>query len=161
MGAFRPDLDPLVIAMAILGGSISLSVISGFLGVFLSERAERVRELRELERKLGADLSRSLYALSARFTPLYVALWSSIGMLVFPLLSATPYLVAKMEALDLWEAFIASLAATYTALALIGVYLARITGENVYISAFRLLLLGLLASMVVLAFKIVVGVALG
>lgn len=159
VGAFEAHVDPMIMAMAVLGGSLSLSVVSGLLGVFLSERAERIRELRELERKLGADLSRSLYARSAQLIPLYVALWSSAGMLVFPLASITPYVAAKMKLLSIHQAFALSIAIILASLTMIGAYLGRITGERLWLSSLRVLALGVIALVIVLVFKTVLGIA--
>jgi len=154
IGAYSSDLDPKIMILAVLGGSLSLSIVSGFIGVFVSERAERVRELKELEKKLGARLKSSLYAKSITLIPLYVALWSSIGMLVFPLIIVIPYVLALINLLKMWEAFVISIGITLTSLTVIGAYLGFVTGEKIQISALRTLGLGLLALISVTLFKL-------
>jgi predicted membrane protein (TIGR00267 family) len=153
VGAYTPGIDVKVMILAVLGGSISLSIISGFMGVLLSERAERIRELKELERKLGASLRGSIYARATTIIPLYVALWSSTGMLLFPLVMVVPYLASLAGLIGVWEAFLASIAISLVSLMAIGGYLGVITGEGILISALRTLGLGLLVLIIVLVFK--------
>ena len=155
VGAYHPGIDPRIMMLAVLGGSLSLSLISGFIGVLVSERAERIRELRELERKLGARLERTIYAKSATIVPLYVALWSLTGMLLFPLAIVAPYATTLMGVLELFEAFMASIAITLLSLAAIGAYLGIITGGSIWLSALRTLGLGLVALAIVAVFKLV------
>jgi predicted membrane protein (TIGR00267 family) len=153
VGAYTPGIDVKVMILAVLGGSISLSIISGFMGVLLSERAERIRELRELERKLGASLRGSIYARATTIIPLYVALWSSTGMLLFPLVMVVPYLASLAGLIGVWEAFLASTTISLASLMAVGGYLGVITGEGILVSALRTLGLGLLVLIIVLVFK--------
>ncbi len=161
IGAYSANIDPKVMILAVLGGSISLSLVSGFIGVLVSERAERLRELREIEKKLGVRLKSPLYARSTTIIPLYVALWSSTGMLLFPLAIVAPYIIALTGALGVGEAFIISIAIALASLASIGVYLGVVTGERVLISALRTLSLGLLALIIVAVFKLVFKAVVG
>ncbi len=155
MAIFNPTVEPAIIALGMIGGSLSLGVVSGLAGVYLSERAERLREVRELEKKLGGSLEGSVYEKAARVVPVYVALWSFVGMLVFPLVAATPYIVAASGVLSLSVAFAVSIAMVMVMLALIGAYMGKISGEGVLKSAFRTVLLGVLALIVVYLAKLV------
>jgi predicted membrane protein (TIGR00267 family) len=161
VGAYNPGVDPKVLILAVLGGSISLSLISGFIGVFISEKAERVRELRDLERKLGARLENTIYARSATLVPLYVALWSSTGMLLFPLVIVAPYTAVLAGIMGLAEAFSASIAIALLSLAVIGAYLGIVMGERMWLSALRTLGLGIVTLAVVVVFKLVFGALVG
>ena len=86
--------DPRVYVGAALGGALSLGLLSGFLGVYLTERSEKLRELREMEKAVMGDLHKSVYAKAIETTALYVALWSLLGSLVLPLIALSPFLVA-------------------------------------------------------------------
>lgn len=152
---FNPTVEPAIIALGMIGGSLSLGVVSGLAGVYLSERAERFREVRELERKLGGSLEGSIYEKAAQLVPVYVALWSFAGMLIFPLAAATPYIMAAAGILSLNAAFSVSVVMVMAMLSLIGAYMGRISGEGVLKSALRAILLGVLAFTVVYAAKLV------
>jgi len=52
VGGYTQTGDPLTLALSIMGGGISMGVMSGMLGVYLSERAERLREVREVAPKV-------------------------------------------------------------------------------------------------------------
>ena len=161
IGGFSGEANPLLLAMSIIGGGVSLGLISNLLGVYMSERAERVRELRDLERKLASSLKGSIYWKAARFIPLYVALWSSIGVLLFPAMIAIPYLASSAGLVSLHNAFYASLAISITALAGVSAYLGKITHEGLLRGALRGLLLGLLSIVLVYSLKSVLVSAVG
>lgn len=153
VGAFDESARPLSLALAIVGGSIAFGVGAGFLGALLSERAERVRELREMERALGGSLRGSVYWRAALVVPVYVAFWSSLGILLFPLLVASPYFLSHLGLLGLWEAYLLSNALAVLALSLVGALLSRVSGESPLLSSLRVVLIGLGALLLVYSIK--------
>ncbi|MEN2999094.1 MAG: VIT1/CCC1 transporter family protein [Acidilobaceae archaeon] len=161
VGAFDEGVRPLSMALAILGGSIAFGVAAGFLGALLSERAERVRELREMERALGGSLEGSVYSRAAMVVPIYVAFWSSLGILIFPLLVASPYFLSHLGVLSLGSAYFLSGALALLALAVIGALLSRVSGESMMVSSLRAVMLGLGSMGLVYMIKRVVWAAVG
>ncbi len=159
VGGFSPESDPLLMASSIIGGGVAMGIMSGMIGVYLSERAERVREVRELEKKLSAKLKEdSIYWRAASLIPIYVALWSGLGIVLFPTLVAIPYLLAASTLLTLQASFIASLSTSLILMALLGAYLGKISGEGVAASAAKGLLLGVAAAVLVYLLKGALGV---
>lgn len=153
VGGYSPYSDPLQLAMGIIGGGVAMGVFSGMLGVYLSERAERLREVAELERKLAKSLKGSVYWKAARIIPLYIALWSGLGIVVFPTLTAIPYFLAARGLLGVSEAFYWSLLTALALMALLGAYLARISGESIVKSVARSVGVGLGGALLVLVLK--------
>ncbi|MEB3774829.1 MAG: hypothetical protein GSR86_07890 [Desulfurococcales archaeon] len=158
IGGYSPTGDPMLIAASIMGGGVAMGVMSGMVGVYLSEKAERIREVRELEKKLSSKFKEdSVYWRAARLIPIYVALWSGIGIVLFPTLVAVPYIMAAVSGFSMREAFITSLAMALALMGLLGAYLARISGEDPLTSALRGLGLGVLAAIMVYLLKGVLG----
>jgi len=145
--------DPLVFYGAVVGGATAMGIFSAFLGTYLSERAERIRELREMERTVLRSLRGSIYWDAARMVPLYIAVWSSMGVLILPALCTSPLLAAHAGLLSLSAAIYMSLAFIEAALFLIGCYLGRISGEGMLKNGVRMLLIGLAASVMYLALQ--------
>ncbi|MET1128913.1 MAG: hypothetical protein ABWW70_06310 [Thermoproteota archaeon] len=132
---------------AIIGASFSLGFFSGFVATFLSERAERLRELRRTEQAMARPLSDTIYGKAARAVPLYVSIWSGIGAAVLPAVGASPLLLARLGILtaSIRTLVFSSAAVMLAELFLIGVYLGRISGENPLVSGLRTAAIGLAA----------------
>lgn len=145
--------NPLVYYGAVVGGATAMGLFSAFLGTYLSERAERMRELREMEKTVLRSLRGSIYWKAAKIVPLYVALWSSIGVLTLPALCTSPLLAAHAGLLGLSDAIYLSLALIEAALFGIGCFLGKISGEGMLKSGARMLLIGLAASIMYLALQ--------
>jgi len=149
--------DPTALASSIIGGGVAMGVVSGMIGVYLSERAERLRELRELEKMVAHDLQGSVYWRAAQVIPLYIALWSGLGVLLFPVLIALPHLLAARGLLGVEPAFWASIGVGLASMAWLGDYLARVSGEDRVRSVARVLAMGLAAIVLARLLRFVVG----
>jgi len=158
VGGYAETVKPGLLALSIIGGGAAMGVFSGIIGVYLSERAERLRELRDMERNLQASLKGSVYWTAAKAAPLYIALWSGIGIILFPTLIALPYIAASMcSCISMPTAFQASLAIALSILGMLGAYLARISGEPIAPSAARAIAVGIGGIILVLILKSLLG----
>ncbi len=86
------ELD--VIINACVAAAIALGM-SGISSAWVSEVAERKRELRELEEAMLADLGNSAHGQAARWVPLLVALVNGGSPLLISLLIITPLWLAR------------------------------------------------------------------
>jgi predicted membrane protein (TIGR00267 family) len=82
-------VDMAVALSASLGTAIAL-FMSGLSSAYLSESAERRRELYDLEQALITDLSQSDYGEASRYLPAVVALVNGLSPLLISLLIMTP-----------------------------------------------------------------------
>ena len=114
--------DPRLYLGASLGGAVALGFLSGFLGVYLTERVERMKELEEMEKEVMGNLSKSLYAKATNYVALYVALWSALGSLGLPMIALLPFFVAFFVKIN---AVFISLAIMYLELFTLGLYAGR------------------------------------
>lgn len=158
VGGFSSTGDPAVTAMGIIGGGLAMGIFSGVLGVYLSERAERLKEVQEIERNMARSLRGSVYWKAARIVPLYVAMLSGLGILLFPTIIASPYILAEAGIIGVREAFELSLAVALALMGLLGMYLGSISGEGPLKPALRAVLMGLGGILLVWMIRVVLGI---
>ena len=124
---------------ASLGAAIALFV-SGVTSAYLSEAAERQRELRELEEALLTQLDESEQARAARGIPYLVALVNGLSPLLFSLLIISPvWLVAYGIPLPV-SPFLLSIIIALGCIFALGVYLGTISGTFWLLAGARALL---------------------
>ena len=114
----------------VLGGSLTMGFFSGFLGAFFSERAERLKELKEIQAHVMKDLSQTIYGKMTRYVPIYVAFWSGLGVIMFPIIVVSPFLLSLVDMVNPSHAIIASVVLVNLIIFLLGVYLGHISREN-------------------------------
>lgn len=157
VGGYSSTVNPINLALSIAGGGLAMGVFSGMVGVYLSERAERWKELIEMEKKVASTLRGTIYWKAARLAPLYVALWSGLGVVMFPLLMAVPLLAASLTGLSILASVTVSIAVGLASLAMLGFYLGKIGGENPLLSSVRAVSMGAGGILLVYLFKLFIG----
>ncbi len=143
VGGYSRSSSPLSMAMSMIGIGIAMGLFSAMIGVYLSERAERIRELRDLEKKVQSSLKGSIYWKIARWAPVYIALWSGLGVLIFPAIIAIPFLLSYLLGIAISTAFTSSLIIALILLAWLGYYLSSISGDPPGRSILRTVLAGI------------------
>ncbi len=117
-----------VINNACLGAAVALAV-SGVSSAWMSEAAEKHRELRELEAAMVADLGESVHGQAARFLPLVIGLINGFAPLLISLIiifsMQTVYLPFDLPISPLESALITALVLIF----LLGVFLGQIGGK--------------------------------
>ncbi len=130
----------------VLGASFSLGFFSGVVATYLSERAERLRELKRTERVMLHSLKGTIYEKAAKLVPVYVAFWSGLGAMLLPLIGISPFLAARLLGVNAPNVALlvyASAAIMIIELFALGYYLGSISGENKILSGLRMALIGL------------------
>ena len=138
-----------VILGTCLGAAIALCM-SGLSSAYISETAERKRELRELESAMVADLHTSDYGRAARFIPLWIALVNGLSPLLISLLIMLPLWLTVVTGSFPYDPLIASIATTLAIIFLLGVFLGRISASFWLWAGLRALLLGLVTCGIIL-----------
>ncbi len=115
-----------VVINACLGVAIALGM-SGVSSAYISEAAEKQRELRELEKAMVTDLGGSAHGQAARLLPLFIAFVNGIAPLAISLVILLPlWLVPSIEffgTFPLESAFAMALIMIF----LLGVYLGQVS----------------------------------
>lgn len=123
MVSATPDVDTII--NACLAAAIALGM-SGLSSAYVSETAERKRELGKLEGAMIADLGSTRHGEAARRVPLVVALVNGVAPLLISLLIITPlWLAASGVVLPLPPLYCA-LVTAFVLIFLLGVLLGRI-----------------------------------
>ena len=124
---------------ASLGAAFAL-FMSGITSAYLSESAERQRELHKLERSLLTDLDESDQARAARFIPFIVALVNGLSPLTISLLIISPIWFSLIGLAMPTSPFLVSVIIALVLVFLLGVYLGKIGGTSWLWSGIRALL---------------------
>lgn len=85
--------DPKIIVTAGLGGSLFMGV-SGFFGAYITEKAERKRRLKTLERSMLTDLNESIHGEAYDFVSVYAALIDGLSPALTAVISLIPFILA-------------------------------------------------------------------
>ena len=138
-----------VVISACLGAAVALAV-SGLASAYLSEAAEREKELRELEQALVGDLEATAHARAARLIPLVIAVVNGSAPLLMALLIMLPLWLSE-AGVDLPLAPLpASIAVAFLVMFLLGAFLGRVSGGFWLWSGLRMLAIALLTAALIL-----------
>ncbi len=135
---------------ACLGAAVALAV-SGVSSAYVSESAEKRKELHELERAMVKDLSGSIHDRASRQLPLVIALVNGLSPFVLSLLIIAPLVAAHVfGGLPLAPLDVAMTIAFFVLFAL-GTYLGRISGGHWYWGGIRALVIAALTAAIIVA----------
>ena len=132
-----------VILVAGLGASSAMG-ISGAWGAYLTEKAERVRAIRELERELFASLSGSTIEQASKTAVFLIALVDGLSPLVTSLVCLSPLLVSLSGAIALGTAVAVTAVLALAILFSLGVFLGRISNTNLLLQGALVTMAGFL-----------------
>lgn len=149
IGFYVSGESPLLVVIgACLGATVALGV-SGISSAYISESAERERELQELEGAMVRDLSDTTHGQASRYIPVFVALVNglapfSIGMVIMlPLWLANAEVALPLPPLE------SSILVALFVLFLLGIVIGRIRGGNWLWSGLRTLLVALVTALII------------
>jgi predicted membrane protein (TIGR00267 family) len=104
--------------------------ISGALGAYLTEKAEREKKLRELEEATFQDIKGSIYERSSRLAVLAVSVVDGISPLIACAILIIPFAVSHALVVDFATAALTSLFVGTAMLSALGYFLSRIAGKK-------------------------------
>ncbi len=137
---------------ASLGAAIAL-FMSGISSAYLSESAERKKELQELEQALLTDLAESHYGQASHYVPLFVALVNGLSPLLISISIIIPLWLAELGvAMPLSPFLIASFIA-FTNIFFLGLFLSRVSKTFWLWAGLRTLAIAVLTVGIILLFS--------
>ena len=141
-----PELS--IMLNACLGAAIALGV-SGVSSAYISETAERQRELGKLEEAMVADMKESVHASAVRWVPLLVALVNGMAPLLISLMIMSPLLLARLGVvLPMSPLYLAIIIAALLVFFL-GAFLGKIASISWLGSGIRTLLVALVTAVLI------------
>lgn len=143
MGSFISQVtNPLIPLNAGIGASIALG-ISGFSSAYLAERAERRKDLDELEDKMLEEVKGSFRKEKVGKLPLKISIVNGLSPLLTGVLCILPFALSVLGILSTNLAYPSSLGVSLSALLFLGYFLGRLSRRNKIISAVKMLLVGI------------------
>jgi len=149
LGSFAAGITDFSLVLSI-GLATSVAVgISGVWGAFLTEAAERRRELKSLEKSLhrklgGTDIDRAFNA-----TTYITAAVDGLSPFLAAITILMPFIVAP-AGVDANIIYYLSFLLSAVVFALLGAYLGRISRANILVSALKLLLAGAICTLIII-----------
>ncbi len=134
---------------ACTGTAIALGM-SGLSSGYVSEMAEKKRELRELEHAMATSLEQSVHATATRLIPVLIALVNGLAPLLIAMLVTTPLWLAHAGVVMPTDAVPAAIATAFGVIFLMGVSLGWISGTFWLWSALRTLAIAVATSALIL-----------
>jgi predicted membrane protein (TIGR00267 family) len=130
-----------IIVTAGLGACLAMG-ISGVSGAYMTERAERKRDLKKLETAMMTKLNDSVITDATAFVSFYAALVDGGSPILTALVSLSPFFLLLNELIGVQTAYMSSLAVTLVTLFMLGIYLGRIAKENALLYGLQTLVAG-------------------
>lgn len=148
IGAYLTNIrDPNAVLGVIVIGGVAM-MISGFSGTYMTESAERSHSLNELEDAMLIDLDKTIYGRASRFVSLFAAVVDGSAPFLASLPAIIPFIVQRYGLINFSIAFNSSITLTLLTLFLLGVYLGRISKNNVFYSGLKMVLAGVAVALI-------------
>ena len=149
-------LLPITIITAALSGSIAMG-ISGISGAYMTEKAERTKELKELERAMVTDLKHGVHHRSSQFATIFAALVDGLSPALSAMFVVSPFFLAFSNMISVQTAFYACIALTLVLLTILGIYLAKISEESMVKYGIKMLIVGMITAFLCVLTSILIG----
>jgi predicted membrane protein (TIGR00267 family) len=144
--------DPQIIVTAGLGACLAMG-ISGLFGAYMTERAERKLDLKNLENAMLTDLKNSIHNDATDFVSVYAAIIDGTSPMLTATISLIPFILTLVGTMVIWDAYIVSMLITLATLFLLGIYLGRTARENALWYGIQTVVAGL----IIVAIMLVLG----
>jgi predicted membrane protein (TIGR00267 family) len=142
VGAWVVNVTQLeIIVTAGLGACLAMG-ISGVSGAYMTERAERKRDLKNLENAMITKLNDSVITDASSFVSLYAAIVDGGSPILTALVSLSPFIFALYDLVLIESAYVISLVVTLITLFMLGIYLGKIAKENAILYGIQTLVAG-------------------
>jgi predicted membrane protein (TIGR00267 family) len=141
--------EPEIIVTAGLGACLAMGV-SGLFGAYMTEKAERKKNLKTVEAAMLTDLSNSILSDASDFVSLYAAFIDGASPMLTAVISLIPFMLALTGKLVIWNAYVVSFILTLATLFSLGLYLGRIAKENMLLYGAQTVAAGILIVAIVI-----------
>jgi len=145
-----------IIISAGIAGSIAMGA-SGMSGAYMTEKAERTKKLKDLERAMLTNMKDGLHGKSHRFAAIFAAIVDGVSPAAAAMIVISPFFLANYGIITAVTAFYTTIAITLIVLSLLGVYLAKISDESMIKYGLQMLLVGILTAFLCVGVSILLG----
>lgn len=124
--------------------------MSGAFGRYFSERAERKRSLRQIESYMFTDLSGSILERESEKKVLLISLVDGLSPALAAVIPLLPFFLAQAMMISAGTGLVISFLLDFVVLFVLGVFLGRISGENVLVHGVLVVGVGFTTSVIIL-----------
>ena len=147
IGSFTAGItNPRVVITTGLSTSIAI-MISGAWGAYLTESAERKKDLKELGRSTLTDLNRSRIGRAGRFAAIAVSIVDGLSPFVGAILVLMPFFFSGMF-LNIRYVYYTAFGSALLALFALGIWLGKVANENLIVYGLKTLLAGVVSILI-------------
>ena len=149
LGAWTANVEePNIVVMAGLGACLAMG-ISGLFGAYITEKAERKRQLKTLEQSMLSDLEDSLHQDASEFVPAFAAIVDGLSPALTAVISLIPFILSMAGLLPIWDSYQISLVLTFITLFALGLYLGQVARERMWLYGLQMLAAGVVIAVIV------------
>ena len=130
-----------------IGASIAMGV-SGLVGAYITERAERRHKMQELEESMMFKIKDTIYEEASTFATIVVAIIDGLAPAAAALIAIIPFFLVEWGILTLEFAYTISLGLTFGVLFLLGIFLGKVSRENMILYGIIMIAAGLLTALI-------------
>ncbi len=145
-------LDPKIVVSSGLSGAMAIG-LSGISGAFLTEYAERKRELKEMEKSLVRNLNGTVMEKGVYFATVLSAIVDAIAPVLAALVVLAPYILSLYGFITPHTAFVISLGVTLVFIWTLGYYLGRVSKERPVLYGVIMLIVGMVTAFITYSFS--------
>jgi predicted membrane protein (TIGR00267 family) len=152
LGAYYSGInDAMTIVKTGLGASIAMGV-SGAWGAYYTEKAERRKEIIELERAILKPMKNTKIEKAATFATIFITILDGLSPFLSSFIVIIPFFFIKNT--NLIYAYISAICIAFLLLGLLGVFLGKISKENIYRVALRMMVAGVVCILLTLFLQV-------
>jgi len=138
-----------IVVTAGLGACLAMG-ISGLFGAYMTERAERKRDVKNLENAMMTNLDDSVISDASSFVSFYAAIVDGGSPILTALISLSPFILALYGLIVVESAYLISMIVTLVTLFMLGMYLGKIAKENALLYGIQTLVAGVITVVIAL-----------
>ena len=154
IGAYAAEItNELWVIWSGLGVSLAMG-LSGFVGAYMTEEAEREKKLKALEKSMLTELKDSVIGKASRFASLWAGIVDGVSPALTALVCLTPFFLSSHGLFSINFAIQLSVAMTLSIMFLLGVFLGKISNRNRLFHGAKMLFVGLIITFIFLVLKI-------
>lgn len=150
---FAGHYDARAIVAAGIGACLAM-MFSGLAGTYLAEKAERERELREMEHAMLRNLDKTLYKRASRFAIIVSSVVDGFAPFMAGLLLLVPFFFVIVTPVFWLNAVIVAVITGFVLLFLLGIFLGRVSEQNQWLYGLQTLAAGLGTAVAIILLEI-------
>jgi len=147
---------PEIIISAGVAGSIAMGA-SGMSGAYMTEKAERAKKIKSLEKAMLKKMDNGLHRKSHRFATIFAAIVDGVSPAIAAMAVISPFFLVVLNIIDFNIAFYACIGLTLFVLTSLGIYLAKISEESMFWYGLQMLIVGLITAFLCVGTSILIG----